>query len=134
MFDKFKKYLELEFSEDFWSDEGMSHAVSLISQFTELDWLAFLESIANQSEIWMIRCSEALGDVGYAQSLEALLKLISLGSKSVVIAALDSINSLATRGFDISPYKHEIQNTLNKIITSDHVTRAMISSLQIKIK
>jgi len=135
MFEKFKNYLLLEFSEDYWSDEGISMAASMISQFTELDWFALFETIEHQSESWMIRCSEALGDRGDKHSLAALLKLIIFGSQNVIIAALDSINSLASQGFDISPYKHEIHNSLNRVVANaDSVTRTMLASLQTKIK
>jgi len=135
MFEKFNNYLQLEFSEDFWSDEGITQAASMVSQFTESDWVTLFETIAQQSELWMIRCSEALGDKGDKSSLTALLKLITVGSQKVIVAALDSINSIASQGMDILLYKQEIQSSLDKVVkNADSVTRPMLSSLQSKLK
>lgn len=62
-FDDFDKYLTSDFSDDYWSDEGIGFAVEKLSAFTREDWSRLKNESNNRSVEWVIRCAETLGDV-----------------------------------------------------------------------
>jgi len=115
MFESYDRYLCSGFSADFWSDEGISEAVVFVRGFSDTDWDALLKSISIKSSEWLVRCAETLGDVAEEKSFCALLFLIQIEDEQVRLAAIDSINSLASMGFDISGHSDLIKFALDRI-------------------
>ena len=113
MFIKYDQYLSSDFAVDFWSDEGISQAVSFVSNFDDKDWISLYRSIGEKSSSWLVRCAETLGDSVNKNSFDALLLLIQIEDEEVQLAAIDSINSLVSMGFDISQYSASIKPILN---------------------
>ncbi len=134
MFEKYDKYLCSDFSVDFWSDEGISQAASFVSRFDDADWFFLYRSIGKKSSQWLVRCAETLGDIVEEKSFDALLLLIQFEDKEVQLASIDSINSLANMGFDISQHSKLIKHALNKLkYNSGIVANILIENLETKI-
>ena len=134
MFTKYDQYLSSDFSVDFWSDEGISRAASFVSNFDDADWASLYQSIASKSSQWLVRCAETLGDIVDKKSFDALLLLIQIEDKEVQLASIDSINSLASMGFDISQHSKSIEPVLSKLkANSGRLAKLVISSLEAKV-
>ena len=97
MFAEYENYLnEVKEFDNYWSDVGISEAVSMLEKFSANDWQMLNEKIQDKSKVWLVSCAETLGDdVGGGSSFDLLLKLLSSEINEVKIAALDSINSRA---------------------------------------
>ena len=61
MFETLKDFLNINFSYDYWSDEAINQAYSIVNSFNEQD-MANLEDylrveIGSIQSIWLIRCA-----------------------------------------------------------------------------
>ncbi|MBN0989739.1 HEAT repeat domain-containing protein [Amphritea pacifica] len=133
MFSNFDKYLGTSFSIDYWSDEGISHAAEIVSEFTEKDWEELISSFPKQSENWLVRCAESLGDVENNSSLDTLLNLLNSQSEEVQIAALDSMNALLSSGVSAGGNKDRIKIAIKNINSESTVANMMLKSLGDKL-
>ena len=90
-------------SEDYWSDEGIAIATARVSQFDSSDWQALESVLSLKSEVWRGRCAESLSDSNDERALRMLLKLLKAEEESVVIHAIESIESLMLAGYVFDP-------------------------------
>jgi len=133
MFSDFDKYLCSSFSIDYWSDEGISQAANIVSEFTENDWEELDSSLSNQNESWQIRCAESLGDVENNYSLDILLTLLNSESSEVQIAVLDSVSALLSSGMSAIDCQNDIRRVIEQIDSESSVVNMMIKSLETKL-
>jgi len=134
MFEKYDQYLSLEFSDDYWSDEGISYAASMLNTFTEADWVTLKNSSRSKSAQWIARCAETLGDSHKRHSLDLLLSWSQSGNHEIVISALDSINALSLSGLDISLYSDQLRAVISEIkVGNSPPEKMLLSSLQKKL-
>lgn len=89
--------------DDYWSDVGMSDAIAFLDSFSDEDWAALELLVAKRPSLWQLACAETLSEVtNTKRSFNLLLQLMQVGDDEVTIAALDSINALASYGLDIT--------------------------------
>lgn len=112
MIEKYSVYLDECFSIDYWSDEGISYATTLLEEFTDSDWVTLKRIVQHKSPSWMIRCAETLGDVGGVSSFDVLLELITVGNDEVRISALDSIHSQLSLGLTLGESTEKIRSAI----------------------
>lgn len=136
MFAEYENYLnEVKEFDNYWSDVGISEAVSMLEKFSANDWQMLNEKIQDKSKVWLISCAETLGDdVGGGSSFDLLLKLLSSEINEVKIAALDSINSRISLGFDIGDSGGKIRSAVSTARGSAGVVVSrMLDSLEKKL-
>lgn len=136
MFAEYENYLnEVKEFDNYWSDVGISEAVSMLEKFSANDWQMLNEKIQDKSKVWLVSCAETLGDdVGGGSSFDLLLKLLSSEINEVKIAALDSINSRISLGFDIGDSGGKIRSAVSTARGSAGVVvSTMLDSLEKKL-
>ncbi|UOP10180.1 HEAT repeat domain-containing protein [Pseudomonas palleroniana] len=99
MFKEYEFLLGSIGSEDYWSDVGIDIAASEISQFDNSSWSELESALLTKSEAWRGRCAESLGDSNDDRALYVLLMLLKAGEESVVIHAIESIESVFLAGY-----------------------------------
>ncbi|MBX7276674.1 MULTISPECIES: HEAT repeat domain-containing protein [unclassified Pseudomonas] len=99
MFKEYEFLLDSIGSEDYWSDVGIDIAASKISQFDNSSWSDLESALLAKSEVWRGRCAESLGDSNDDRALRVLLMLLKAGEESVVIHAIESIESVFLAGY-----------------------------------
>ena len=99
MFGEYEFLLDSIGSEDYWSDVGIDVAASKISQFDNSSWDELESTLLAKSEVWRGRCAESLGDSNDERALRVLLTLLKAGEESVVIHAIESIESVFLAGY-----------------------------------
>lgn len=99
MFKEYELLLDSIGSEDYWSDVGIDIAASKISQFDSLSWGELEYALSVKSEMWRGRCAESLGDSNDERALRILLALLKAEEESVVIHAIESIESIFLAGY-----------------------------------
>lgn len=98
MFKEYEFLLDSTGSDDYWSDVGIDIAASKISQFDNSSWNQLESALVAKSEAWRGRCAESLGDSNDERALRVLLTLLKAGDESVVIHAIESIESVFLAG------------------------------------
>ncbi|MGE6440278.1 hypothetical protein ACQKC9_01785 [Psychrobacter sp. NPDC078409] len=134
MFKDFDNYLLSSFSEDYWSDEGISFAEVKLCEFSNEDWLTINNDWRDRDSFWLIRCADVLGDFNDSKSMNLLLSFLSVDNVEVQIAALDSINSLLSMGMITKDFDMDLISKIKKIKSSSIVVNAMLNSLDNKLK
>ncbi|WP_308907787.1 HEAT repeat domain-containing protein [Pseudomonas canadensis] len=99
MFEEYDFLLESIGSEDYWSDVGVDIAISNISQLDNSSWNKLESTLLAKSEVWRGRCAESLGDSNDERALRVLLTLLKAREESVVIHAIESIESVFLAGY-----------------------------------
>lgn len=133
MFSDFDKYISSSFSTDYWSDEGISHAAGIVSEFTEKDWEELTSSLPKRNECWQIRCADSLGDVENNPSLNTLLKLLNSENAEVKIAVLDSVSALLSCGLNAADHQDKVRRVIEQINSESSVVNMMLKSLEAKL-
>lgn len=93
-FDELDRYLAMEFSIDYWSDEAVLYARYLIEQLTPADWRAVASVWRNRSSEWKYRCADVLSRGAADFAVPILLKMIETLDDELTTIAADSLNSL----------------------------------------
>lgn len=131
MFKKYSAYLNEDFSVDYWSDEGLSHAITFLEEFTDSDWDSMKNIIQHMPVSWVIRCAETLGDDVGASSFDVLLELIAVENDEIKISALDSINGRLSLGLASGESAREIRSAIKAARSSaGAVASVMLDSLE----
>lgn len=131
MIEEYSMYLDRDFSVDYWSDEGIGYAITLLENFTDVDWIALKNIARHKPALWMIRCAETLGDVGEIRSLDVLLELTAVENDEVKISALDSINSGLFLGVNLDERTEMIHSAIKVAKHSaGTVASIMLASLE----
>lgn len=99
MFEEYDFLLESIGSEDYWSDVGIDTAASKISKFDNSSWNELESALLAKSQVWRGRCAESLGDSNDKRALRILLTLLKAEEESVVIHAIESIESVFLAGY-----------------------------------
>lgn len=99
MFKEYEFLLDSIGSEDYWSDVGIDIAASKISQFDNSSWNKLESALLVKSEVWRGRCAESLGYSNDERALRVLLTLLKTADESVVIHAIESIESVFLAGY-----------------------------------
>lgn len=134
MFEAYDNYISKEFSVDYWSDVGIDQAITMLMEFDENDWALLNSACLARENFWLVKCAECLGDHADKNSFNALLSIAELGDENAKEAALDSINSISSLGFDISPYSNSIKNILSTTKRRPHnILENIILALEKKL-
>lgn len=113
MFERFKNYLDGDFSDDYWSDEALGLAATFAQSFASEDWAALKAKVEEGlDDRWLARCAEVLGDVATPMAVGILIRMLSHASAEVLVCAADSLHSLALQGVDFSDHKLAISRAL----------------------
>ena len=99
MFGEYERLLDSIVSEDYWTDVGVDIAISKISQLDNSSWNELESTLLAKSEVWRGRCAESLSDSNDERALCVLLALLKAGEESVVIHAIESIESVFLAGY-----------------------------------
>lgn len=111
-------YLRLQFSDDYWSDEGTSQAHALIRNLTPDGWTALRELWTCRDDTWQSRCAQILPHGEPHLALEVLLDMVHTGVEQVRMAALDSL-----REMDLDRLRLDQKNSI-EAVARDSLTRA----------
>lgn len=134
MFIDFNNYLLSSFSDDYWSDEGISFAEAKLYKFSHEDWLTMNEKWKYRDSLWLIRCANVLGDINDSKSIELLINFLNVDDVEVRIATLDSINSLFSMYFMNKNFNVDLADKISKIGSSSMVVNMMLDSLKNKLE
>lgn len=135
MIEEYAKYLDGDFSVDYWSDEGIGVAVSILSRFKGSDWTQLEHSLGGRSDQWLTRCAETLSEANQVQALQLLLRLIESNGGIVRIAALDAMSSLVSQGLDVRDSVDEILVAIEKTRpNADSVDRIALDALEDRLR
>lgn len=130
MYEKYDRYLNGDFSDDYWSDVGISEAATVLSSFSDNDWDFLSQQLKVKETLWLQRCAETLSEVDSPHVVGVLMKLIDQSDNSVVIAAADSLNSLVSMGYKIQ-YAEDLKSKLVAIKSVAGLTgKLVIESLE----
>jgi hypothetical protein len=130
LIEDFDRLLDAQFSADYWSDEGISAAAEIAQKFESDDW-AMLTQLTNHRPVsWKARCADALGDEISIAARDILLVLMNDEDFDVRYSALDSLNSLAQLGMDLSVYREDIAAVLRHYVPTGSVVKFLIDSLK----
>ena len=122
MFKEYREYLDFEYSINFWSDQGIDAAISLLNSFNDDDWMELGSSWNRESEGWKIRCAETLDGVKSISSVKILSEMLSDRSLKVVVAAADSLRSWSGESLSYADIDVEMLTGLaNKLTGIDRV-------------
>ena len=101
MCSSYKEYLLSELLEDYWSDEGISIAVSLLNTFSEADWEELTSVWRNMPSAWKVRCAETIDSYPSAIVESILVGMLRDGDPDVIVAAADSLRSMMKTTFEL---------------------------------
>ncbi|MGO2340748.1 MAG: hypothetical protein ACTH5M_09155 [Psychrobacter sp.] len=133
MFTDFDDYLSSSFSDDYWSDEGISIAEAMLCKFSDEDWLIIKEQLKHRNYPWLERCANVLGDFNDSKSMKLLIKFLDIDDVEVQIAALDSINSLLSMAVITKDTNNDLIGKINKVQSSNTVIKIMLDSLKKRV-
>jgi hypothetical protein len=87
-------YLASNFSDDYWSDEGVLQAHQRLQEFAVSDWTLLHGIWPSRDNTWQCRLANILpfGEPGAA--LEILVAMIETAPREVLISALDSMREM----------------------------------------
>jgi hypothetical protein len=93
-FEELDSYLMNEFSDDYWSDDAVLHARSLIERLEPDDWVTLGVMWTRRPLGWVRRCADALsrGNPDFAAPI--LVAMIESDNDELVVEAADSLSSL----------------------------------------
>ena len=136
MFQELESLLDCDFLPDYWSDEGMTRAIEIVEEFSDLDWVTLNRVIEQKSETWQIKCAQTLGEGEPSIALQTLLLMLSTESIRIKVAVADAINALCQEngnqillGKDVSKIK-DLEINLDSL---DKVDALVVSSLLSKL-
>ncbi len=124
MYREYDELLNCSFLPDYWSDEGVSHAVSLLEEFDENDWNELKDECLNKEEEWQVKCAETLSEVEHQNVVLILEIFLDSDWLAVKVSAADALNSLCQDygknfldGFNITKIKNleSIVDSLGKV-------------------
>lgn len=106
-FETLHAYLNEDFSDDYWSDDAILYAHTLLQHFVDLDWQHCTASWKKQTPQWQERLAQILhfGETAPASTL--LSDMILQAEEAVALVACDSLRSM--EGLQFSP---TLQNRL----------------------
>jgi hypothetical protein len=124
MFFNYEKYLSHDFSPDYWSDEGITAASTLLAGFSEEDWGMLAKSWSSKPKEWKVRCAETIDSAPSSVVVEVLLAMLHDVDADVVIAAADSLRSMPRPALRIS--KQRVDHLLNLRDQSGPIVKAVL--------
>jgi hypothetical protein len=133
MFSQLDKYLNSNFSTDYWADEAICVAEQILSRFSETDWNELTFAIKQRPSEWVLRCVESLGEINSPFALKALIETAQHSNTEIQIASLDSIRFHVGKNY---LKESDIKMLLLKVSgfsTQSSVTAKMIGDLKIKL-
>lgn len=93
-FDAVDNYLNYDHSTDFWSDDGIGTAQSMVRNLSSGEMMLLKDVWRQRSEAWQARCAEAVWCGVPAIALEILVDMIDAGGRIVRVAAADSLREV----------------------------------------
>lgn len=131
MFERFDQYLNKAFSDNYWSDEGISICADMVESFEAQDWEALRHALHIRSHRWSMRCAEVLGEAPANLALPALLELAQSGNGDVLEAALDSLNTLSDSDQDLlRPHRSTLRPLIEATLqNAGPASKAMLRAL-----
>jgi hypothetical protein len=107
MFLQYDQYLSRHHSCDYWSDEAIIIATSLLSRFSKEDWAELLEKWNGKSPEWKVRLAETIDPTIVFQQTDIVQSILfeMLGDDhiDVVIAAADTLRSDLSSSLEAVP-------------------------------
>ncbi len=126
MFKEYDFLLDSIGSEDYWSDVGIDIAASKVSQFDNLSWDELESVLSVKSGVWRGRCAESLGDSSDERALRILLALLKAEEESVVIHAIESMESIFLAGYIFD--RAQVISALNDDLESRSLTLKLMKA------
>lgn len=121
--------------DNYWSDVGMSDAIVMLDEFTSEEWVALGKLLPDRPPRWQISCAETLGEASDAErGFNILLQLMQVRDSEVTLAALDSINALASAGLNITGKAAQLSSAIGKArATAGPAVSRMLNALEEKL-
>jgi hypothetical protein len=94
---EFAELLDEELSPDYWADDALHYAISLLPTLSDADWLALEKSWKAHTRRWQARFAETLGDAPAEHAVPILLDMLLLDDGKTVINAVESLRDIADR-------------------------------------
>jgi hypothetical protein len=121
--------------DDYWADVGMADAIDFLEHFSEEDWTGLEKLVNERPALWQVSCAETLSEsTDKERSLALLTTLMMVGNDDVMVAALDSINALASYGLDITGKSAQLRSAIAKArANSGAAVSRMLTALEEKL-
>lgn len=121
--------------DNYWSDVGMTDAIALLEDFSDEDWEGLGKLVAERPSLWQVSCAETLSEVTNTErSFSLLLRLLQTGDEDVIVAALDSINALASYGLDVTSKATQLRHAIGTArINAGAAVSRMLDALEKKL-
>lgn len=103
MFEEYCNYLDEDLPVDYWSDLGICAACALLSAFSEGEWSRLAQEWRTKSAVWKERCAQTIDAYCSPLVMAILLDMLEDEDDRVVVAAADSVRSMALAQVPISP-------------------------------
>jgi hypothetical protein len=132
LFSEYEKLLSMEFSMDYWSDEIIDEAISIMNKFDDKDWELILDNWSNKDTVWKERCAATLSATQPEKSLSILLSMLNSESGEVLEAVVDSLYSLAQDNIQINLSSEQLTK-LRKLSTTGKIYGIIVSNLLEKL-
>ena len=101
--------------DDYWYDVAMSDAIDFLQHFSEVEWTGLKGLVNERPAVWQVSCAETLSEsADQERSFDLLTTLLMIGNDDVTVAALDSINALASYGLDITGKAKQLRSAIGK--------------------
>ena len=129
-------YISEDFSDDYWSDEAMGEAISMMGGLSVEDWKGLHVEVDGLHQKARERLCEILGEGGECLEQKMLLLLDGLSSQSsqVVCACVDSINNLFQSFGGQVPLLEVLREKMKSIKEVDGVCAVVLDSLRGKVE
>jgi hypothetical protein len=136
VFQELDVYLGQEFSVDYWSDEAILYAYTLVQKMTPTDWDALRVSWRIRPKEWQYRCAEILSQADPRQAIPVLLDMLQTPDGELAVAAADTLRTLymgERNVLEVSPkvverlyalakeYPGLVAQTINELLQCLHV-------------
>lgn len=84
------------YSEDYWYDVAVVHAIQLIDDLNEEDWLLLMEHIDEKDLLWKKRLVYCLGDHSNKNELNVILKIMDTEDEELFVMCVDALKGMVT--------------------------------------
>lgn len=92
-YQKLDDFLSQQFSPDYWSDDAMHYATSLVRQLNNEEWNTLATTWHDKPVDWQIKLAEAVYGCEDSQVIDLLIQMLSASALPVAVAASESLEA-----------------------------------------
>jgi hypothetical protein len=137
VFQELDAYLAQECSVDYWSDEAILYAHTLVQKMTLVDWEALKGAWRDRPKEWQYRCADILSQADPRQAMPMLLDMLQMPDGELAVTAADALRALhvGERNAPVSPQVVERLHVLAKAYPGliAQTVNELLQCLQVRI-